>query len=501
MANSSVPFDLKKTLSSPGGPDPMEVRVRFAPSPTGHLHVGSARTHLFNWLYAKHAKGKLILRIEDTDTVRSTRESERMVIHDIKALGLDPDEGVDEGGPYAPYRQSERQPLFQFLAMKLFQEGKAYRCYCTDKEIETKALAAKAAGQLPHYDGTCTRLSADESEKRAASGEKFSMRMKAPQKDYTIQDILRGDVHFKVGMVGDFVVLRSSGMPVYNFSVVIDDYYMRISHVIRGEDHLSNTIRQVMISEALGWQIPQFAHISMILGTDKRKLSKREGATSVTDYLNAGYLPEALNNFLSLLGWSPDDNKEVRPLTEIAEKFDLAKLSRSPAVFDDDKLAWMNGEYIKAMDINELAKRIRPFVTRAGYDPEVRGEEWFLGVLSTVRGGLRTLAEIGPHLEIYYADKFGFENDAKAMLATEDAKKVVKCFREEVESNKGVNSEQDLTTIQNTVKEKTGIKGKTLFMSIRASVTGKQHGPELKLVLPLLGLPETLRRIDLSLGL
>lgn len=497
MAN----FDLEKILNSPGGPDPKEVRVRFAPSPTGYLHVGGARTHLFNWLQAKHAKGKLILRIEDTDTVRSTRESERMVVHDIHSLGLTPDEGVDEGGPYGPYRQSERQPLFQALALRLFHEGKAYRCFCTDKEIETKALAAKAAGQLPHYDGTCTRLSQAESDKRAADGVPFSIRMKAPQKDYTVHDLLRGDVHFKVGMVGDFVVLRSNGMPVYNFSVVVDDYFMRISHVIRGEDHLSNTIRQVMISEAFGWQIPQFAHISMILGTDKRKLSKREGASSVTDYLNNGYLPEALVNFLALLGWSPDDNKEVRPLSEIVEKFDLTKLSRSPAVFDDEKLAWMNGEYIKAMDLKELAKRIKPFVKRAGYDPDVRGEEWFLGVLGTVRGGLKTLNEIGPHLEIYYADKFGFENDAKAMLATDDAKKVVKCFREEVEKNKGVNSEQDLATIQNTVKEKTGIKGKTLFMSIRASVTGKQHGPELKLVLPLLGVQETLRRIDQSLSL
>jgi len=496
MAN----FDLKKVLNTPGGPDPKETRVRFAPSPTGHLHVGGARTHLFNWLHARHSKGKLILRIEDTDTVRSTRESERMVVQDIASLGLDPDEGVDQGGPFAPYRQSERQPLFQALSMRLFQEGKAYRCFCTDKEIETKALAAKAAGQLPHYDGTCTRLSAEESDRRAAT-EKFSIRMKAPQKDYTVRDLLRGDVHFKVGMVGDFVVLRSNGMPVYNFSVVVDDYFMRISHVIRGEDHLSNTIRQVMISEAFGWQVPQFAHISMILGADKRKLSKREGASSVTDYLNNGYLPEALVNFLALLGWSPDDEKEIRPLSEIVEKFDLTKLSRSPAVFDDEKLAWMNGEYIRAMDLQELAKRIRPFVQRAGYDPDIRGDEWFLRVLGTVRGALRTLTEIGPHLEIYYADKFGFENDAKAMLATEDAKKVVKCFREEVEKNKGVNSEQDLATIQNTVKEKTGIKGKTLFMSIRASVTGKQHGPELKLVLPLLGLDETLRRIDQSLSI
>jgi nondiscriminating glutamyl-tRNA synthetase len=464
--------------------------------------VGGARTHLFNWLFAKHAGGKLVLRVEDTDTVRSTRESERMVIHDITSLGLLPDEGPEQGGPYEPYRQSERQPLFQALAMKLFSEGKAYRCFCTDKEIEEKALAAKAAGKPPHYDGTCTRLSKDESDKRAQDEVPFSIRMKAPAKDLIVRDLLRGDVTTKAGMLSDFVILRSNGMPVYNFSVVVDDHFMRISHVIRGEDHLSNTNRQVAIYEGLGWDVPQFVHISMILGTDKRKLSKREGASSVTDYLNNGYLPEALVNFLALLGWSPPQELgEVLPLEKIISNFHIERLSKSPAVFDDEKLAWMNGEYIKAMELKELAARIKPFVKRAGYDPDVRGDEWFLNVLSTVRGGLRTLAEIGPHLEIYYSDRFGFENDAKAMLATDDGKKVVRAFRDEVAKNNGVNSEADLATIQNAVKEKTGIKGKTLFMSIRASVTGKQHGPELKLVLPLLGVDETLRRIDASLSL
>ncbi|MGE3260864.1 MAG: glutamate--tRNA ligase [Bacteriovoracia bacterium] len=494
-------FDLQSTLKNGGGPIPGEVRVRFAPSPTGYLHVGSARTHLFNWLYAKHCKGKLILRIEDTDTVRSTRESERMVIQDIKALYLHPDEGTEEGGPYAPYRQSERQELFRHLAYRLMDEGQAYRCFCTDAEIERKALAAKAAGKTPHYDGTCTFLSAEESKKKADAGESFSIRMKAPFKDYVVHDELRGDVNFKAGMVGDFVVLRSSGMPVYNFSVVVDDHYMRISHIIRGEDHLSNTVRQVMIFQAFGWQIPKFAHISMILGTDKKKLSKREGATSVNDYINAGYLPEALVNFLSLLGWSPSDGKEIRPVKEIIEMFELEKLSKSPAVFDDEKLAWMNGEYIRAMDINELAERIKPFVKRAGLDPEALGGAWFLNVLSTVRGNLKRLDEIGPHLEIYYPDRFGFEADAKALLATPESKQVVKAFREEVEKNQGVASEAILTAIQNTVKEKTGIKGKGLFMPMRASVTGKLHGPELKLVMPLLGAEETLRRIDASLAL
>lgn len=491
-------FDLQKTLSTPNNLPPNEVRVRFAPSPTGYLHVGGARTHLFNWLHAKHAKGKLILRIEDTDQVRSTRESERMVLKDIASLNLLPDEGPEQGGPCEPYRQSERQELFRHLAMQLLKEGKAYRCFCTESELEKKALAAKAANKPPHYDGTCTFLSAEASEKRAQT-ESFSVRMKAPQRDYICKDLLRGDVHFKAGMVGDFVVLRSNGMPVYNYSVVVDDHFMGITHVIRGEDHLSNTIRQIMVFEAFGWKLPQFAHISMILGVDKKKLSKREGASSVTDYLNNGYLPEALINFLALLGWSPSDGKEIRPLSEIVEMFELSKLNKAPAVFDDEKLAWMNGEYIKAMDIKELAKRIRPFVERAGFNPDVKGEAWFLEVLATIRGGLKTLADVGPHLEIYY--KFDFEADAKTMLAEAASKDVVRVFREQVAHHNGVSSEAILAQIQNTVKEKTGAKGKGLFMPLRASVTGKLHGPELKLVLPLLGAEETLRRIDLSLSL
>jgi nondiscriminating glutamyl-tRNA synthetase len=492
-------FDLAKTLQSKGGPDPTQVRTRFAPSPTGYLHVGGARTHLFNWLYARKMNGKLILRVEDTDQVRSTRESERMVISDIQSIGLGPDEGPNEGGPFAPYRQSERQELFKHLAYELLKKGKAYRCFCTDATIEQKALAAKAAGKPPHYDGTCTFLPKEESEKRASAGESFSIRMIAPQKDYICHDLLRGEVSFKTGMVGDFVVLRSNGMPVYNFSVVVDDYFMRISHVIRGEDHLSNTIRQMMVYEAFGWELPKFAHISMILGTDKRKLSKREGASSVKEFIDLGYLPEALVNFISLLGWSPSDGKEIRPIAEIVADFELERLGKSPAVFDDEKLRWMNAEYIRAMDINELAKRIRPFVEKAGFNQDAQGSEWFLKVLATIRGNLILLSDVGQHLEIYYGDRFQFEADAKQMIASEEAKKVITTFREEVVKHNGVDSEATLATIQNTVKEKTGVKGKNLFMPMRASVTGKLHGPELKLVLPLLGAKETLRRIDASL--
>ncbi len=493
-------MDTQKILSAQGGPIEGQVRVRFAPSPTGSLHVGGARSHLFNYIYAKATGGKLILRIEDTDQARSTPEFERMVIADIMALNLGPDEGPDNPGAYGPYRQSERIPIYKEVALKLIDTGKAYRCFCTEADLGVKAEAAKAAGKPPHYDGTCTNLPREESDKRCQADEPFSIRMIAPFRDYTLHDLIRGAVTFKAGMVGDFVLVRSNGIPVYNFAVVVDDYFMRISHVIRAEEHLPNTLRQMMITEGLGWAEPKFAHISLVLGLDKKKLSKRHGASSVQDHLDQGYLVEALINFLALLGWSPSDNKEIRPLSEIIADFRLEKLTKSPAVFDLEKLNWMNGEYIRAMDLKELNTRIRPFVIAAGYNPDANGAEWFLNVLGTVRGSLKLLNEIGPHLEIYFADKFKFEDDTKTMISSAEAKAVISAFREEVEKNGAPGSDEALTAIQNAVKTKTGAKGKGLFMPMRASVTGKLHGPELKLVLPLLGKQEILRRIDVSLS-
>src|SRR3989344_1360117 len=277
-----------------GGPIPGRVRVRFAPSPTGSLHVGGARSYLFNYIYAKSTNGTMVLRIEDTDQERSTPEFEKMVINDLMALDLPPNEGPNEGGNYGPYRQSEREDIYKPIALLLLKTAHAYRCFCTEEELDRKAEAAKAKGVPPQYDGTCTNISNEESEQRAGGGEAFSIRMKAPRKDYTFTDRVRGEITFKDGMVGDFVILRSNGVPVYNYAVVVDDYLMRISNVIRAEEHLPNTLRQLMIYEALGWQAPEFAHISLVLGLDRKKLSKRHGATSVQDYLNEGYLKEAL---------------------------------------------------------------------------------------------------------------------------------------------------------------------------------------------------------------
>lgn len=481
-----------------GGPIPGKTRVRFAPSPTGSLHVGGARTHLFNWLFARANQGDLILRVEDTDQARSTPEFERMVLDDIQALALEADESPDKPGPYGPYRQSERYDIFKKYAQELLENGKAYRCFCSEETLDVKAQAAKAAGKPPHYDGTCTNLSRQVSDQRAAAGEPFAIRMKAPFRDYTFTDVIRGDVTFKQGMVGDFIVLRSSGLPVYNFAVVVDDYLMRISHVMRSEEHLSNTLRQLMILEAFGWQPPLFAHMSLVLGSDKKKLSKRHGAASVSEYLSQGILPEALINFLALLGWTPSDQKEIRPLSEIVTDFRLEKLTKSPAIFDTEKLHWMNGEYIRAIPIGELRQRIRPFVEAAGFNPDAKGEAWFEGVLEAVRGHLRTLAEVGPHLEIFFPERFRVDEDARQVMVAAEAKKVVSAFRSQLENCAQPDSAW-LEGAQNSVKQETGAKGKGLFFPLRASITGRLHGPELKIALPLIGKAEALKRIDASL--
>ena len=458
-------------LQYKGGPIEGRVRVRFAPSPTGSLHVGGARTYLFNWLYASHTKGELVVRVEDTDRERSKPEFERLVMQDLHSLEIAPQESPELEGEYGPYRQSERIPIYKVFAHKLLKEKKAYPCFCSEEVLDEKAKKAKAQGKAPHYDGTCAHIPTAEAEKRITAGEKFAIRMKVPTKDYVLNDQIRGKITFKQGMVGDFILLRSNELPVYNFAVVIDDYLMHISHVIRAEEHMPNTLRQKMLLEALSWQEPTFAHISLVLGNDRKKLSKRHGAASVDEYLQEGYLKEALLNFLALLGWSPDDNKEIRPLEEIVDRFHLEKLTKSPAIFDQKKLRWMNGEYIRAMDIEELAQRIIPFVKRANLDPNYGGREYFLKALDSVRSHLLALSEIGEYLCIYYPGKYEIEEEAKNALKDELASSVLSIFKEHLEKTQDPNA-QWLKETQKEIQEKTGAKGKKTFLPTKS----KHHG-------------------------
>jgi len=331
------------------------VRVRFAPSPTGHLHVGGARTAIFNWLFARHHGGTFLIRVEDTDQARSTRESETMVLEDLRWLALDWQEGPDRGGPHAPYRQSERIDFYKRVAEDLVARGVAYRCYCAEEELEAKRKQAEAQGRPPHYDGKCWIDRRDDDAPHA-------VRFHVPDDgDVTIDDAIRGEVTWKKETLGDFIVVRSDGFPTYNFCVVADDHDMEITHVIRAEEHLTNTHRQVLIYRAMGWDVPQFAHVSLILGQDRTKLSKRHGATSVSAYAEEGFLPDAMLNYLTLLGWSSPDGLDVFSREYAIEKFSLERVNAAPAVFDPQKFEWVNAQYIHAMSASELASHVRRF--------------------------------------------------------------------------------------------------------------------------------------------
>ena len=326
------------------------MRVRFAPSPTGHLHVGNARTALFNWLLARGQNGTFILRIEDTDLERSTRESEQAILDDLRWMGLQWDEGVEAGGAYGPYRQTERMQSYVDHTNRLLAEGKGYYCFCSAETLEAHRKSQLAAGLPPKYAGTCRNIPPDEAKRRKESGEAAVVRLRVPEgRDVTFNDVVRGEVTFHTDVIGDPVLVRSDGIPAYNFAVVIDDALMKVTHVIRGEDHISNTPRQILLYEAYGYQPPTFAHLSLVMGPDHAPLSKRHGATSVKEFREKGYLPEALVNYLALIGWSPGQNEELLPADELARRFRLENVAHSAGVFDEDKLAWANRHYLKVM--------------------------------------------------------------------------------------------------------------------------------------------------------
>src|SRR6266852_6235851 len=438
----------------------MTVRVRFAPSPTGHLHVGGARTAIFNWLFARHHRGKFIIRIEDTDVARSTRESEQMVLDDLRWLRLQWDEGPDVGGPDAPYRQSERVNRYAEVARELLSRGVAYRCYCTEEELEAKRKEAEVAGRPPHYDLKCWINRRDDDQAPHA------MRFHVPDDgDVTIDDLIRGQVTWKRESLGDFILIRSDGHPTYNFSVVVDDHDMEISHVIRAEEHLTNTHRQVLIYRALGWEIPQFAHVSLILAPDRTKLSKRHGATSVSQFGDEGFLPDAMVNFLTLLGWSSSSGREIFTRRELVEQFSLDRVNSAPAVFDRQKLEWMNGQYIHAMGAAEL----RPLVARFFDAP------WLEEGIDVVKTGV--------HLLTQFSEELRFVREYTP--ATVDRDFAMK-LADELRTNGTPTDEASYKTMVERLKTGTGLKGKALFMPLRLAITGSDHGPELVKTIPLL---------------
>ena len=471
----------------------MTVRVRFAPSPTGSLHVGGARTAYFNWLFARQHGGALILRVEDTDVERSSADSESGVLDDLRWLGLDWAEGPDRGGPHGPYRQSERLALYRERAELLVAQGAAYPCFCTNAELEERRKAALAAGRPPHYDGHCRKLSAAEREGLRRESRPESIRFEVPTGDLTLEDLVRGEVRFPAGMVGDFVLLRSSGLPTYNFACVVDDGGMRITHVIRAEEHLSNTPRQLMLYQALGESPPRFAHVPLILNRDRTKMSKRSGevAVAVADWRRAGFVPEALLSYLALLGFHPGDDREILSREELIQAFTLERVGRSGSVFDADKLRWVNAHVLhhaNAAQIETWGEAFLPAAAQA-LDPARRA-----ALLEAIRGNLGTLADLPGELAPFVEETLEFEPAARAALAGEKTAELCDALASALAELAPWSGEQVKSAVQ-SVGRSTGLKGRDLFQPVRAALTGRTHGPELPLVAELLGRDRCVARL------
>jgi glutamyl-tRNA synthetase len=465
------------------------MRVRFAPSPTGALHVGNVRTAVFNWLLARGHGGTFILRIEDTDLERSTRESEASMLEDLRWLGLDWDEGPDIGGAHGPYRDSERLHLYQSYATELLNAGSAYYCFCSTAQLEADRQAAVAAGLPALYPGTCRKLTSDQAQARIAGGERPAIRFRVPEgRDVSFIDAVRGEVRFSGDVIGDPVIVRADGHPAYNFAVVIDDALMEITQVVRGEDHISNTPRQILLYEALGFTPPQFAHLALVMGPDHSPLSKRHGATSVAEFRAKGYLPEALVNYLALIGWSPGNDDELLPVDELARRFSLDRVGHSAGVFDEEKLAWVNRHYLKVADPVRIAALSVPFFKSTGVpmNPDARGVDFLATAMAMATSSVDRLNQVPGRLSLL------FHYDAATALAqpgvrdemnADGPRSVAIALAEELASAPRLDREK-FRAIANQVKAKTGQKARALFHPIRIVLTGRAEGPELDLAVP-----------------
>ena len=481
------------------------VKVRFAPSPTGPLHIGGARSALFNWLFARHHGGTMVVRIEDTDLDRSTREYEELILDSLRWLGIDWDEGVGVGGPNGPYRQQERLTLYQPFTERLLATGQAYECFCTEEELEAERQNLIAQGKTPRYLGRCRNLSLQEKEAMRAQGRKPAVRFRVPQgKLLVVDDLVRGRVEFESDDIGDFIIVKSDGFPTYNYAVVIDDALMEITHILRGEEHLSNTPRQLLIYEALGFKVPQFAHISLILGEDRSKMSKRHGATSVVQYREHGYLPHALVNFLALLGWSPEGEEEIYTKEELIRLFSLERVSKSPAVFNLEKLKWMNAHYIKKVSAAELTKLCLPQLQQAGLiGTELTGEQmsWLEQVVAAVQEKLEYLAQVPDFVKVFFGETVELDEKdtaAQQALALETSPAVLQAFLTKTREV----SAWDVPQVRQILKEigkEVGVKGKALYMTVRVAVSGQSHGPDLNSLLALLGPAVVAKRLSYTL--
>jgi nondiscriminating glutamyl-tRNA synthetase len=469
----------------------MTVRVRFAPSPTGHLHVGNVRTALFNWLYARKQEGVFILRIEDTDVERSTSESENIIYEDLKWIGLDWDEGPNSDKGFGPYRQSERTEVYKKYADILLAQGNAYRCFCTVEELEAERKKAADEGSVPRYNRKCLHLPQDEIDDNIKKGIPYSIRFKTPDEGSVVWfDVVKGKTEIPVEVVGDQIILRANGMPRYNFAVVVDDHLMEITHVVRGDDHVPNTPIQILIFNALGWELPKFAHLSMIVGPDHARLSKRHGATSINQFREEGYLPEAMLNHLALLSWSPGNNQEKLSVKELIDKFSFKRVSSSPAVFDRKKLDWLNSQYIREIGKERLAEGIKPFLQNAGYlseDVTAEISDWLADFANAVKTDITTFRDserLMESLVVYEPQNIPPESEEAKILLEAGVQEFLGIVHEDLRVGKLDSNERYREFIMRLMG-KVERKGKALFQPIRVALTGRLSGMELDFFVPL----------------
>lgn len=481
------------------------IRVRYAPSPTGHLHIGNARTALFNYLFARHHDGDFIIRIEDTDLKRNIADGESSQLSNLHWLGMDWDEGPDCPGEYGPYRQSERRAIYDPLIQQLLDEGKAYHCYMTEEELEQEREEQRARGEMPHYGGKHAHLSPEEEEAFIKEGRQPVVRFRVPkEKIYSFDDMVKGPISFEgKSVAGDFVIQKRDGMPTYNFAVVVDDHFMKITHVLRGDDHVANTPKQLMIYEAFGWEPPRFGHMTLIINSETgKKLSKRDETILqfIEQYKELGYLPEALFNFIALLGWSPVGEEELFSRLGLIDIFDEHRLGKSPAAFDKKKLEWIANQYFKKADLTIVAPLAIEQLIKAGVvtkEEAIEKADWLTRIVSLYQEQMAYAAQIVDLSQLFFEESISFGPQEKEILSGEQVATVLTAFREAVEAMPEWKADNVMAAIK-SVQKATKIKGKNLYMPIRVATSGSAHGPAIGDMIELLGRERVLHHLDLA---
>lgn len=485
-----------------------DMRLRFPPSPTGKIHIGNIRTAIFNWLWARKNEGTLVLRIEDTDRERSSKQFEDIILKELEWLGINVDEGAGVGGDHGPYRQSERIEIYQEYVEKLINEDKAYYCYCSEEELEQMRQEAQEKDEMPGYNGHCRHLTAEEEQAFIDEGREPVVRFKTPVTDEEIMvnDLIRGDVSFNTSIFDDFIIFKSDGMPTYNFAVVIDDALMKITDVIRGEDHLSNTPKQILLYRALNFELPNFAHLPLILDKDKAKLKKRSDsdAVYVGEFREKGYLPEALFNFLALLGWSTGDDREIFTEDELIKNFDLQQVNKSASIFDVDKLNWMNGKYIREADLERIVDLTIPYFKEAGFIEDNIDEkeyEWLNRVVDVVRSSVDYLAQTREEAELFFTElEYEDREQAVEEFHEDGVELVFKTLKEKL-YNLGEFNLENIEDIFTEMKDELPVGARTIYHPVRLALTGKNSGPDIKNVIYILGVEEVEKRLGDALKL